>query len=150
MERASKSLTARLKANGINAFWPPEQAKVATELGGKRALLMSAIGSPQSFETFTRSAGTIVTGHAVFCDHHPFSPDDIRAVWERARGENADLVLMTEKDGVKIRRILRADQTIDLPPIPAVELSISLDLPEDELFGEISRRLLLPTPAERP
>ena len=59
--------------------------------------LASGIGNPGSFEALVRSLGIAVLDHQLAGDHHAWKPEDC-ASWD---GEHP--VLVTEKDGVKLR-----------------------------------------------
>jgi tetraacyldisaccharide 4'-kinase len=65
----------------------------ASEFSGKRLHAIAGIGNPARFFSHLRVLGLDVIGHA-FPDHHRFSAADLQI-------EQADAILMTEKDAVK-------------------------------------------------
>jgi len=93
-----------------------------------------------------REIGAVIAGSERFPDHHDYLPQDLERVWKRAAEAGADLIVTTEKDGVKVRRLLSMDTEIDLSAIPAAELVISLDFPVDALLEKVRTRLALPSP----
>lgn len=91
-----------------------------TELAAHRtAFLMSGIGNPQAFRETCEFLRSTVVGEAVFADHHHYSEADLRAVREAAARHNADLILTTVKDLVKLptgsREILAVDIGCEIP-----------------------------------
>jgi tetraacyldisaccharide-1-P 4'-kinase len=104
----------------------------------------SGIGSPEGFEHSVSELGGEVVGRTRFPDHVDYGPVEVETVWCHARKAGADLIVTTEKDGVKIRRILDGQAESPHPAIPAAELAISLDLPEKRFLEEVRTRLTLP------
>lgn len=67
-----------------------------------RLLLISGIGNPSAFETTCRRAGLTIAGSMWFPDHHHYTQDDLHRIeLERVRLQ-ADRVLTTLKDLVKL------------------------------------------------
>lgn len=75
---------------------------------GVRCLCLSAIASPDSFYTMVEKAGGKVVKKISFPDHHYYNEEDVRLVLDKAKKENA-IVVTTEKDSVKLRRIACAE-----------------------------------------
>lgn len=73
------------------------------ELRGRRLLLVSGIGRPSTFEQLVReqTEGEILE-HVIFRDHHEYSEDDRVALEKKAMELKADLIVVTEKDAVKL------------------------------------------------
>lgn len=72
-------------------------------LQGKKVVLASGIGRPESFERLVvREANVIVVEHLVFADHHQYSKADLARIAARVRESSADAVVVTEKDAVKM------------------------------------------------
>jgi tetraacyldisaccharide 4'-kinase len=136
-------LPAALKTARVAQFWPAESQITPPDIRGQRVLCVSGIGSPRSFEILTADTGAEVLGHVAFRDHYRYTPEDLVRSWAQAQKEGVDLILTTEKDGVKIRRLLQTARC-SLPSIPAAELRISLDFPENQVFEEISKRVRFP------
>jgi tetraacyldisaccharide 4'-kinase len=78
-----------------------EQRALAA-LGGRRVLAISAIGAPEAFASQLTALGARVTA-ADFADHHAFTAADVAALVARAR--DADLVVCTLKDAVKLEAL---------------------------------------------
>lgn len=75
------------------------------ELSGKKVLCVCAIASPYSFYKLVESLGATIVDKIEFNDHHFYTKDELNAILDRARAENA-YVITTEKDIVKLRRII--------------------------------------------
>lgn len=69
------------------------QTATAADLAGKQLHAIAGIGHPPRFFAHLRQLGLDIVEHA-FADHYAFQPEDLQF-------ENADAILMTEKDAVK-------------------------------------------------
>ena len=78
------------------------ESKPLDELSGQRVFGFCGIGNPASFEQTLRQLGSEVVGVVSFPDHHHFTADDLVRLGEQATAANADLLLTTHKDLVKI------------------------------------------------
>ena len=65
---------------------------------GKRVFAFAGLADNEQFFAALRDCGAIVTGSRGFPDHHRYTAADIAAL----KNENADLLVTTEKDAVKI------------------------------------------------
>jgi tetraacyldisaccharide 4'-kinase len=78
------------------------QSQFLSALTGQRIFGFCGIGNPDSFERTLRQLGAVVVGFEALPDHHHFSADDLARLGERAKSVNADLLLTTHKDLVKM------------------------------------------------
>jgi tetraacyldisaccharide 4'-kinase len=105
------------------------------ELRGKRVTLVSGIGNPEAFRATVAGAGARVEAARVFPDHHAFTRGDLESV---ARASSTDLLLVTEKDAVKLGPLLEGEPLFR----PVYSLSISARLEnEGALFSQIEAAL---------
>ncbi len=105
--------TALVTADGAEA--DPET------LREKRVFAFCGIGNPFSFIQTLSNLGADVVGLRTFTDHHAYTPDEIDAVFAEAASRNADYVLTTQKDRVKVG--WRADSIV-----PLAELRIEFEI----------------------
>ena len=71
-------------------------------LAGKRVFAFAGIARPESFRQTLEDLGAVVAGFQALPDHHRFCAEDLRQI-ERACSETgAEILLTTEKDGVKL------------------------------------------------
>lgn len=75
-------------------------------LRGKRVAALSAIAVPKSFLGYLENLGAKIVYSRHFVDHHRYKEHEMTAFYEKAREANAELLLTTEKDAVR------------LPPLP--------------------------------
>jgi tetraacyldisaccharide 4'-kinase len=92
-------------------------------LAGKRVAIFSGIATPDSFEAIAREAGAHIVLCRNFPDHYRFSEDDVERIFRRACEQQAELIMTTEKDAVRLR-----PQWIY--PLPTYYLRIEI-----EIFG---------------
>jgi tetraacyldisaccharide 4'-kinase len=80
-------------------------------MAGMRALAIAGIARPQRFFDAVRAQGWEVAKELAFRDHHWFSGSDLKRMLATARAVNADVILTTEKDAVRLL-------ALPLAPIP--------------------------------
>ncbi|MFA4991669.1 MAG: tetraacyldisaccharide 4'-kinase [Candidatus Omnitrophota bacterium] len=109
------------------------------QLKSKELALVSAIGSPYSFEKTIKRLGLKVNKHFMFRDHHWYSQDELRGVMEYCRKNGLNTIVTTEKDAVKLAELKSEDKDIEI-----LALQVKLEIIENEqgfydrLFGVYS------------
>ena len=99
-----------------------------------KALLLSGIGNPKSFEKSAKSHGCIIVGIKRFKDHYSYNKKSILKIIQLAKNLKADYILTTEKDWVKIKPLK--------PDFIFVILKIELSLSEKKKMKEILKKQL--------
>lgn len=74
-------------------------------LRGKRVFALAAIARFESFVSTLEQMGARIAGVWSLLDHHPYTPDDVMEAQRRARHCNAEMILVTEKDAVKLEEM---------------------------------------------
>lgn len=74
-------------------------------LAGKRIAAVSGIASPVGFENELKRLGAHVVYFKRFTDHHRYTPDEIKALIEKAQGKGVEIIVTTEKDAVRFPKI---------------------------------------------
>ena len=77
-------------------------------VAGRPVHAVCGIGNPRSFLEKLQRAGANVRDHAIFADHHAYTPADVQRISAAARQSGA-LVVTTTKDWVKIRSLWPSD-----------------------------------------
>lgn len=100
-------------------------------------LAFAGIASPDAFRRTLEGLGVRLVDMAPLADHHRYTADDLRTLAGRATAAGAAGLVTTEKDWVRLRRVV-------LPPCPLYVVSIRLELAGgDELwrrrFSELCR-----------
>ena len=67
-------------------------------LTGETVAALSAIGSPEAFETTLRGLGASVAAVSRFPDHHPYREEELERAGREGRGAGATLLVTTAKD----------------------------------------------------
>lgn len=91
----------------------------------RSAYLVAALGNPGRFEKDVRRLGIEVRGVKFFPDHYSPTPEDWQACAQAARAGNAETMVTTEKDAVKIS---------SLPDFPLMVSMQSTLLAEETAF----------------
>jgi tetraacyldisaccharide 4'-kinase len=112
----------------------------AASLSGKRVVAAAGIADPSSFAVQVRASGARVQLLA-YQDHHEYPDADVERLVRAARDE-ADYVVVTEKDAVKLRHRWPADAP---EPLVAV-LTVTWETNGDQLTAALDRAALGSTP----
>ena len=98
----------------------------AAQVAPGRAVAVAGIARPERFFASAREAGWTVEREMVFADHHWFTAGDWREVRAAAEAAGVATVLTTEKDAVRLERLVAAEP-------PGVQVCY---LPIDLVLGE--------------
>lgn len=91
-------------------------------LRGRKAAIFSGIAVPESFEEFVRDLGARIVFNRRFLDHHRFNASEINHFIAQAKEQEADLIVTTEKDAVR----LYPEWIEDAPPVYFLRLEIDI------------------------
>ncbi|MBD3293031.1 MAG: tetraacyldisaccharide 4'-kinase [Armatimonadia bacterium] len=130
-------MLSRHAPSGFYSLDAPEDQRPPGDLHGMKVLAMSAVGNPGSFERVLSSLGAEVAGAQVFPDHHAYHPSDWAEVREALNQVDADAIVVTEKDAVKL-----PSPPDDLPPVAALAVDLSIIEGEDrwdECVGRVEQ-----------
>jgi len=94
-------------------------------LKGKKVLAFSGLARPESFQKTLLGLEARIVGAEAFPDHHWFVQKDVEELWQRGAKLNADALVTTEKDMVRLK-----DCTMG--PLPLFVLSIRHVFKEDD------------------
>lgn len=78
-----------------------ETGLAVSEIKGKRIMAVSAIGNPASFEQTLSDLGAIILESLRYPDHHEYTVKEMEGVFRQADSEDAEAIVITEKDAVK-------------------------------------------------
>ncbi|GGY02476.1 tetraacyldisaccharide 4'-kinase [Paludibacterium paludis] len=90
----------RLAAGECYLAADPSICRGAASFAGQKVVALAGIGHPERFFATAREQGFVLARTIAFPDHHPFGPGDIP--------DDADAVLVTAKDAVKLRHLNHA------------------------------------------
>ncbi len=83
-------------------------------LKGRRVCAFSGIAKPENFRESLVSLGGNIVSFIPFPDHHVYEEKDIKEIGRRVAESSAEIVITTEKDGVKLIDFPRFSQDIYL------------------------------------
>ena len=95
------------------------------KLAKMRVATFSGIATPDKFEEFVRRYGATIAYNRRFFDHHQFTEKDLQEVFAGALAANAELIITTEKDMVRLSRDLK-------PPVPLYYLRLEIEILSDK------------------
>ena len=125
-------------AQKIASFAPYHQWKQGSSAGtqslkDRPAFLVSAIGSPQRFERDVAEMGVMIRGSSFYRDHYTLRPADWFASTAEARRRAAEVIIVTEKDAIKMAHV---------PDIPLFVAVQSVEMAEVEELERMIRPIL--------
>jgi tetraacyldisaccharide 4'-kinase len=104
----AKIFTARYIPREVVSVKSGEVAPL-TSLHGAALFAFAGIARPASLVSLLGSLGADVKGLRSFPDHHPYSRAEIEELVEKASDSKAEMLMTTEKDGVRIRGMAPAN-----------------------------------------
>ena len=81
---------------GTGEVYPLDNAK------GKKVCAFAGIASPASFKRTLETLGWELAAFIEFPDHYPYTKDDISNIREQCAASSSDIIVTTEKDGVRL------------------------------------------------
>jgi len=96
-------------------------------LKGKRIIALSGIADPGSFKDTLEGLGAVIVKEISYPDHYCYTSDDLHYLIDEAKGTN--IVVVTEKDGVKLKRL-----SIKSLAIYALEIDVEMRDTDSEIF----------------
>lgn len=91
--------------SGVRQLHHADVRRQPDSLGGKRVFALAAIASFESFEQTLLRLGAQVVGRQSLLDHHRYTPEDVLKVQRLARECDAEMIVVTEKDAVKLEEM---------------------------------------------
>ncbi|MCP3872340.1 MAG: tetraacyldisaccharide 4'-kinase [Desulfobacteraceae bacterium] len=98
-----------------------------SELEGKNAVLFSGLANNASFNNTMRKLGINILDHLEFKDHYRYKESDILMINAMAKKVNADLILTTQKDWVKLGPTIKWEKEI-------IVIGIKIQFQDSEQF----------------
>jgi tetraacyldisaccharide 4'-kinase len=92
------------------------------ELTNKKVLAFCGIGNPESFHKSLKETGCAVAAFLEFRDHHLYDRFDMERIAKRAREQDAQLIVTTMKDFVRVEDIWSGNI-----PLSCLEIAIELE-----------------------
>jgi tetraacyldisaccharide 4'-kinase len=124
--RGADSMAHRLGVKrGFRVSFASHQLRLVRPFGAAvlaapaRVVTVAAIARPERFGNGVRALGYTVQREFTFRDHHWFTAADVRKVEDAARASGADAILTTEKDAVRLERMVTGTTPIVFLPIDA-------------------------------
>jgi len=78
-----------------------------SEIAGRGVLAVSGIADPASFTLILQKLNAKITGSLDYDDHHAYSVLDLKEIEAKAAETGAFMVVTTEKDAVKLKRLAK-------------------------------------------
>jgi tetraacyldisaccharide 4'-kinase len=89
---------------GVRAL-PDGQTLPLSALKARSVLAFCGLGTPESFRRTLDRLGAVVVAFVAFPDHHPYTRSDLEEMVRAAKTRGAEVLITTEKDGIRLRRL---------------------------------------------
>jgi len=93
-----------------------------------RPFLLSGIANPERFWSDVAAAAPGVVGRTAYADHHRFTPNEVRRLYDDARAVRADAIVTTAKDAVRLPPVA--------PELPVLVFRIAAQIDDEPRFRE--------------
>jgi tetraacyldisaccharide 4'-kinase len=110
------------------------QRRPLEDLRGRRVAAFCGIAMPESFEKILRELGAEIVCKKRFLDHHRFTPEDLERFFSRAVEAQADFIVTTEKDAVRLSADL-----VSTIPLYYLRLEIEILSGDHDFDAAVSR-----------
>ncbi len=107
-------------------------------LKDKKIFAFCGIGNPDAFLNTIKSLSCDLIGSKIYNDHHHYTNDCLTDIYEQAECLEADLILTTQKDWTKIKRLTLLKKDI---PLGYLGIEIKFLAGKDKLRGLIENTL---------
>ncbi len=121
------------KTKGVRELCGGKSIDMAA-LKGTPLLAVAGIARPESFFNTLRGLGLNIAGTISYSDHYPYKAEDLRVIRDKMKTCCSEVLITTEKDGVKLSPLLQGGG------VEGYALSIDVELKEKSLL----RRALAP------
>ncbi len=112
---------------GVYKFGESNLVQSLDNIKDKTVVLLSGIGDPDSFENLVSSLGVKVAASFRFADHHNYTQEQLNQVVKDSLSKNADAILTTEKDAVRLDSL-----DLKIYDLQLMVLRIKLKIANDE------------------
>ena len=112
-----------------------------SSLSGKAVCIVSAICDPFYFRHTIEEIGSKVALEFIFPDHYPYKKDDLTRIFSECGKKKIDTIITTEKDAVKLKKIMlpaSASQT-NVPGVLALGIELRITQGKTEFDEKIDR-----------
>jgi tetraacyldisaccharide 4'-kinase len=96
---------------------------------GKKVVCFCGIADPASFINTIQGLGAEIAGHLNFPDHYTYTADDLKQLADEAKKMDAEALITTEKDAVRIADFIP-------PDMPMLTLNIELKITNEEEWNK--------------
>jgi len=81
------------------------ETRPLSSLRGTSVFAFSGIARPASFLTLLESLGAVVKSSSTYPDHYAYEKNDLANIFRQAADEHVNMIVTTEKDGVRLRAL---------------------------------------------
>jgi len=105
----------------------------------KKVVAFSGVGNPKSFEDLMLEMNIKVVKHIAFSDHHWYRDDDIQTIIRARKETNADYIITTEKDAVRLRE--KFVELLKTEPVIVAEIQQEI-ISGEKILNDLLKRIV--------
>ena len=106
---------------------------------GQRAILVTGIGNPRPFIVDAESKFNVID-KLIFRDHHDFTDEDMRRLYDKLKSNPRAVIIMTEKDAVRLRRARLPEQLMRAMYYQPISMKF-VEGPDQDFVGHLLEEL---------
>ena len=112
-----------------------------SSINGKTVCIVSAICDPSYFKYTARETGATVGLEFIFSDHYAYTKNDLNRIFEECKKKEINIIITTEKDAVKLKKIMPAEKSLKetFPDMLVLGIELKIVQGEKELDEKIDR-----------
>jgi tetraacyldisaccharide 4'-kinase len=131
LSRDRPPFSSRMRLSGLREIRGNEVPSLIAddEIKALRVAAFCALGNPESFFSLLRRNGYQLVHTQAFRDHHPYRQSDLDLVVDESLAHNAQVLLTTAKDEVKLRSLKFA--------LPCYTADIAIEIDHQEKLREL-------------
>ena len=105
LKTLNKTTSISLCNATVDKIYNIHSGEILSPTQNERILAFSAIGQPEQFYNLLKQTGVNIVQTISFADHHSYCEKDIETLFKQAKNTNANILITTEKDAVKIKNL---------------------------------------------
>ncbi len=105
LKTLNKTASISLCNATVDKIYNIHSGEILSPTQNERILAFSAIGQPEQFYNLLKQTGVNIVQTISFADHHSYCEKDIETLFKQAKNTNANILITTEKDAVKIKNL---------------------------------------------
>lgn len=129
-----KKIFTPLDSHNRHRIGQAEESMAVSHIANKRVAILAGIANPGYFNLILEHLGAEIIERFYYPDHHPYSDRDMAYVVKRCLAKGINLVITTEKDAVRLKRLKDIPSEVE---ILALRIDCKISSNEEAIVGRL-------------